>query len=93
MEFVHNKKVSEFDKNAHKDDRRDDLDDADDEELEDRIVEEYRKSHRPLNYRDINRLSRGNFDGRNLDMSVMSGVLREQDFMELSSRVLKNSLA
>jgi len=91
MDLVHNKKVSEYDQNTHKDDRRDDLDAADDEELEDRIVEEYRKSRRPLNYKDINRLSRGNFDGRNLDMSVLSAALREQDFMELYGRVLKNS--
>ena len=63
---------------------RNDLEDADDEELEDKVVEAYRSKRKPLGYEEINRLSRGNLDSQNFDMSILSGILKEQDYHELS---------
>ena len=52
------------------------MSDADDEELEDRLVEDYQNKQRPLNLDEASRLSRrGGLEAHNLSSSVLSGVL------------------
>ena len=58
MELIHRKKMtSKSDKNKDPDYERDDLEDADDEELEDRVVAESRRLSRPLRQDEVSRLS------------------------------------
>ena len=66
-----------------KDYMRHDLDEADDEELEDRLVEAARVAQRPLNLDEVSRLSRNKFDGQNLSSSILSGVLSQNDIQVL----------
>jgi len=74
---------------------RNDLADAGDEELEDRLIDAARKKRMPLNIEEITRISRNNFDGANLSTSVLSGVMNVADVQELmrqsrTSRMLKD---
>ena len=79
MEVMHERSMKQNDDAKDKDYERNDLDDADDEELEDRLIEAARVAQRPLNLDEVNRLSRNKFDGANMDVSILSGVLSQND--------------
>lgn len=80
MDQMHERDVSAFDEEKDKDYMRNDLDDAHDEEFEDKMIEASREMKRPLNIEDISRLSRSNFNGGNMSMSVLSGVMSQNDY-------------
>ena len=80
MDTLHERGVSAYDENKDKDYMRNDLDDAGDEELEDKLIEASRSMQRPLNIEEISRLSRSNFNGGNMSMSVLSGVMSQKDY-------------
>ena len=62
MEHIHTKNMSVIDNKNDEDYLRDDLADAGDEELEDRLVDEARRLKRPLHLEEVARLSRNNLD-------------------------------
>ena len=66
IDHVHDEGQRRFHQDQDKDDMRNDLDDADEEELEDRIIEEARIKNRPLYLDEINRLSRKGTELHNL---------------------------
>ena len=68
---------------------RNDLEDADDEELEDRLIEAARVARRPLNMEEVSRVSRGKFDGANMSASIISGVLSQNDVQVLQRSTVK----
>ena len=57
LEHMHDRSMR-IDRDKLADDARDDLEDADDEELEDRIIDAHRTANKPLEMEDIERLSR-----------------------------------
>lgn len=77
MDHVHDRNMSKRGNNDDYD--RNDLDDADDEELEDRLIEATRVARRPLQMDEVIRESRGKFDGTNMSNSIISGVLSQND--------------
>ena len=98
MEHVHDRTMATMAKGGgvevvDEDEDRGDLDDADDEELEDRLVEAYRENQRPLRMEDVARLSRrNNVDGQNMSMSILSGVMNPHDYNNLSQSIMHRSM-
>ena len=74
MEAEHDRNMSKLG-NEDADYYRNDLEDADDEELEDRLTEAARVARRPLFMDEVIRESRGKFDGNYMSNSIISGVL------------------
>lgn len=79
IEHIHDRGLSEYNEDKDKDYLRNDLDDAANEEAEDRIVEESQKLRRPLNMDEVNRMTRGRLDSSHLNMSVLSGAVSQHD--------------
>lgn len=76
IDHIHDANLKRYDENHDKDDMRNDLEDADDEELEDRIVEEARVKNRPLYIEEVNRLSRKGVDSNAIfSSSIISGAM------------------
>lgn len=58
-----------------------DLEDAGDEELEDRLVEAATIAKRPLNLDELARVTRkSGVAGQNFNESILSGILSQNDF-------------
>lgn len=95
LDHIHDMGLADNDDKIDKDYMRNDLEDAGDEEMEDRLIEAARKKRMPLNIEEVNRISRNNFDGANLSKSVLSGVMNVADVQELmrqsrTSRMMKD---
>ena len=88
MEQEHDRNMSKRD-NEDADYYRNDLEDADDEELEDRLIEAARVARRPLNMDEVIRESRGKFDGANMSNSIISGVLSQNDVQLLQRSTVR----
>ena len=88
MEHEHDRNMSKPG-NEDGDYYRNDLDNADDEELEDRLIEAARVARRPLNIEEVIRESRGKFDGANMSNSIISGVLSQNDVSVLQRSTMK----
>jgi hypothetical protein len=74
IDHIHDANLKRYDEHRDKDDMRHDLEDADDEELEDRIVEQARAKNRPLYIEEVNRLSRKDSNAI-FNSSIISGAL------------------
>ena len=73
---------------------RNDLEDADDEELEDRLIEAAHIAQRPLHMDEVRRMSRKKgLEGQNFNDSILSGVLSHNDILKLNreSNILRSS--
>lgn len=79
MDKIHDKELRNPKNKDDQDYLRNDLDDAGDEEMEDRLINAARKKQMPLNIEEVSRLSRGNFDGKHMSSSVLSGVMMPGD--------------
>ena len=88
MEKEHDRNMSKVGK-EDADYYRNDLEDADDEELEDRLIEAARVAKRPLNMDEVIRESRGKFDGANMSNSIISGVLSQNDVQLLQRSTVR----
>lgn len=87
IDHVHDEGQRRFHQDQDKDDMRNDLDDADEEELEDRIIEEARIKNRPLYLDEVNRLSRKGTELHNLSQySILSGAVSQQDIQVFHAR-------
>ena len=84
IDILHDQTQADNSEHVDKDYMRNDLADAGDEELEDRLVETSQQLKRPLLADEALHISRRyNFEGNHMNNSVLSGILLTQDVNQL----------